>query len=83
MNKYYPSDEAPAILSTPIQYNAPLFRMLAADEAIELKVVYSKQLHEVRFDKDFGREVIWDISLTDGYEHESLKHHLTLAKADS
>ena len=63
-----------AILSThPIQYNAPLFRMLAADEAIELKVVYSKQLHEVRFDKDFGREVIWDISLTDGYEHESFE----------
>ena len=63
-----------AILSThPIQYNAPLFRMLAADEAIELKVVYSKQLQEVRFDKDFGREIIWDISLTDGYEHESFE----------
>ena len=40
--------------------------MLAADEIIELKVVYSKPLRRVRFDKNFGREVIWDISLTDG-----------------
>lgn len=63
-----------AILSThPIQYNAPLFRLLAADEAIELKVFYSKKSEEVRFDRDFGREVVWDIPLTDGYEHESFE----------
>ena len=61
-----------AILSThPIQYNAPLFRLLAADEAIELKVFYSKKSEEVRFDKDFGREIIWDVPLTQGYVHES------------
>ena len=63
-----------AILSThPIQYNAPLFRLLAADEAIDLKVFYSKKADEVRFDKDFGREVVWDIPLTDGYEHGSFE----------
>ena len=63
-----------AILSThPIQYNAPLYRLLAADEAIDLKVFYSKKTEEVRFDKDFGREVVWDIPLTDGYEHESFE----------
>ena len=61
-----------AILSThPIQYNAPLFRMIAADPDIELKVFYSKVTEEVRFDKDFGQEVTWDIPLTEGYEHES------------
>ena len=61
-----------AILSThPIQYNAPLFRMIAADPNIELKVFYSKVTEEVRFDKDFGQEVTWDIPLTEGYEHES------------
>jgi len=61
-----------AILSThPIQYNAPLFRMLAADDAIDLMVFYSKQTEEVRFDQDFGREVVWDIPLTDGYAHQS------------
>jgi glycosyltransferase involved in cell wall biosynthesis len=61
-----------AILSThPIQYNAPLFRLLAAEDDIVLKVFYSKQVEEVRFDPDFGQEVIWDIPLTDGYNHES------------
>ena len=61
-----------AILSThPIQYNAPLFRLIAADPDIELKVFYSKVTEEVRFDKDFGQEVTWDIPLTEGYAHES------------
>jgi len=61
-----------AILSThPIQYNAPLFRLLAAEESMELKVFYSKVAEEVRFDPDFGQEVVWDIPLTEGYDHES------------
>ena len=34
---------------------------------------YSKKADEVRFDQDFGREVVWDIPLTDGYEHESFE----------
>ena len=63
-----------AILSThPIQYNAPLFRLLADDQAIGLKVFYSKKSDEVRYDKDFGREVVWDIPLTESYEHESFE----------
>ena len=61
-----------AILSThPIQYNAPLFRMLAQEESIDLKVFYSKKTEQVRFDKDFGQEVTWDVPLTEGYLHES------------
>ena len=61
-----------AILSThPIQYNAPLFRMLAQEKSIDLKVFYSKKTEQVRFDKDFGQEITWDVPLTDGYVHES------------
>ena len=61
-----------AILSThPIQYNAPLFRMIADEPNMELKVFYSKVTEEVHFDKDFGQEVSWDIPLTEGYEHAS------------
>jgi glycosyltransferase involved in cell wall biosynthesis len=61
-----------AILSThPIQYNAPLFRMLAQEESIDLKVFYSKKTEQVRFDKDFGQEVTWDVPLTEGYLNES------------
>lgn len=61
-----------AIVSThPIQYNAPLFRIVAAEPHIELKVFYSKVTQEVRFDTDFGRKVTWDIPLTEGYDHAS------------
>ena len=61
-----------AILSThPIQYNAPLFRMLAQEASIDLKVFYSKKTEQVRFDKDFGQEVTWDVPLTEDYLHES------------
>ena len=61
-----------AIVSThPIQYNAPLFRTIAADGSMDLHVFYSKQAEEVRFDKDFGQNVEWDIPLTDGYVHSS------------
>lgn len=63
-----------AILSThPIQYNAPLFRMIDAEPDIELKVFYSKVNEEVRFDKDFGHEITWDIPLTEGYDHASFE----------
>ena len=63
-----------AIVSThPIQYNAPLFRLLAEDDSIHLKVLYSKLSKEVKFDQDFGQEVAWDIPLLDGYEHASFE----------
>lgn len=61
-----------AILSThPIQYNAPLFRLLAGSYELDVKVFFSKVTEDVRFDPDFAREVKWDIPLTDGYNHES------------
>lgn len=61
-----------AIVSThPIQYNAPMFRTIAADGIMDLHVFYSKQAEEFRFDKDFGQDVEWDIPLTDGYVHSS------------
>lgn len=57
----------------PIQYQAPLLRMIAADPSIELKVFfaanYSLQKH---FDPGFGREIAWDVDLVSGYEHEVL-----------
>ena len=59
-----------AILSThPIQYNAPLFRVLHDDDSIELKVFFSKTWDQVKYDPDFQREVSWDIPVAEGYEH--------------
>ena len=61
-----------AILSThPIQYNAPLFRMLHEEAGIELQVFFSKTWDQVKFDPDFQREVTWDIPVSEGYSHST------------
>jgi glycosyltransferase involved in cell wall biosynthesis len=61
-----------AILSThPIQYNAPLFRMLHEDDGIELQVFFSRPWDQVKYDPDFQREVIWDIPVSEGYSYVS------------
>lgn len=68
-----------AIVSThPIQYNAPLFRLLAADEDLALKVFYTKESDSVRYDADFKREITWDIDLHTGYDkafHHARSRH--------
>jgi len=62
-----------AILSThPIQYNAPLYRLLADDPKTEVMVFFSKATETTRFDQDFGQEVVWDIPLTDGYASRTI-----------
>ena len=65
-----------AVISThPIQYNAPLFAMLAQSEILELKVFYTwSQSQESLFDKDFGKTIQWDIPLLDGYPFEFVEN---------
>ena len=59
-----------AILSThPIQYNAPLFRRMAAQEDWNVHVFFSRTLKQVSYDPDFQCEVAWDTPLTEGYVH--------------
>ena len=59
-----------AILSThPIQYNAPLFRLMAEQESWEVHVFFSRTAEQVHYDPDFQREVAWDTPLTEGYAH--------------
>lgn len=60
-----------AVFSHPIQYFAPLFRALAADPALDLKVFFSSaQGAESYRDAGFGREVRWDVPLLEGYRSE-------------
>ena len=61
-----------AILTThPIQYNAPLFQLLAKRKKISIKVFYTwGQSKEEVFDARFGMKRSWDIPLLDGYEYE-------------
>lgn len=65
-----------AIITThPIQYNAPLFRLLSERKNIELKVFYTwGQSKEEVYDAKFGMNRSWDIPLLDGYEYEFVKN---------
>jgi glycosyltransferase involved in cell wall biosynthesis len=62
-----------AIVSThPIQYYAPVFRALAGDPRIELRVFYtfSQAAQGPIADAGFGRQIEWDIPLLDGYDSQ-------------
>ena len=65
-----------AIISThPIQYNAPWFALLAAKASIEVKVFYTwSQAQESVKDRNFGKEIKWDIPLLDGYNYEFIEN---------
>ena len=59
-----------AILSThPIQYNAPLYRLLAADPQTEVMVFFSKATQATRFDQERG-EPPPRPAVTAGFEEE-------------
>jgi glycosyltransferase involved in cell wall biosynthesis len=61
-----------AIVTThPIQYNAPLFGLIAKEQEIELMVFYTwgEQSVGAKFDPDFGKTIEWDIPLLDGYAY--------------
>ena len=61
------------VISHPIQHFAPLFRDLAKQQGIELRVFYCCDwgVNDYR-DPDFGKTFKWDIPLLDGYESEFL-----------
>ncbi|MBN1250744.1 MAG: glycosyltransferase family 4 protein [Bacteroidales bacterium] len=65
-----------AIITThPIQYNAPLFRLISERNKIKIKVFYTWQQSENKvFDEKFGREIKWDIPLLEGYEYTFVKN---------
>lgn len=62
-----------AIITThPIQYNAPLFALLAKRKNIYIKVFYTwgREVLKDKYDPGFGKVVEWDIPLLEGYEYE-------------
>ena len=56
------------VCSHPVQYGAPLFRLMAEHPELEICVAYCS-LHgaEGGVDPEFGVEVRWDVPLLDGY----------------
>ena len=66
-----------AIVTThPIQYNAPLFKLIQERGNIQIKVFYTwgKTALKNKFDPGFGKYISWDIPLLDGYEYSFEKN---------
>ena len=64
------------VTSHPIQYNAPLFKLLTQRGNIKIKVFYTwgKQVMNNKFDPGFGKAIQWDIPILDGYEFSFVKN---------
>ncbi len=64
------------VTSHPIQYNAPLFRMLTERGKLDVKVFYTWGQTEQGFvyDPDFKAAFKWDIPLLEGYEKEFVEN---------
>jgi glycosyltransferase involved in cell wall biosynthesis len=63
------------LISThPVQYAAPIFRVLARDPRVEIQVVYcSMEGIDPKIDPGFGVRVQWDVPLLDGYPWTRLR----------
>lgn len=66
-----PKKRLAIVTSHPIQYNAPLFKLMnEVGSTFTIKVFYTwSQSQEKVFDKEFGFAFDWDIPLLDGYEY--------------
>lgn len=64
------------VISHPIQYYAPLFKMLAQRKIIKLKVFYtfSQTSSGEQIDPGFQKIIEWDIPLLEGYDYEFVEN---------
>ena len=61
------------LVTHPIQYQAPLLRLVASQPDIDLHVMFASDFSVRPFaDPDFGRAIAWDVPLLDGYSSEVL-----------
>jgi glycosyltransferase involved in cell wall biosynthesis len=66
-----------AIITThPIQYNAPLFTVLARRGQISIKVFYTwgEKVLKEKYDPGFGKNIQWDVPLLEGYDYEFINN---------
>ncbi len=63
------------IITHPIQYYSPLFKLMSERAKIKIKVFYTwEQSKGEVFDEKFGREIKWDIPLLEGYDYTFVKN---------
>ena len=61
------------LVSHPIQYQAPLLRLIADAPNVELQVLFENKKSSVAyFDSGFEREITWSTNLIDGYENHQV-----------
>ena len=60
------------VTTHPIQYMAPWFRSLAQEPALELDVVFLRELNPVQQGVGFGQSFQWDVPLRQGYNSQVL-----------
>lgn len=69
------------LVSHPIQYQAPLLRLIAGEADIALSVLFEHDFSSGRYrDPGFGVDVEWDVPLRDGYAN-ALVSQVDLAKS--
>ena len=63
------------LTSHPIQYQAPLFKLLAQHQEIDLLVYFCWKFGaEKTYDVQFGKDIEWDIPLLEGYKYQFFKN---------
>ena len=61
-------------VSHPIQYQAPLLKLLSQQPDIQLEVFFLSDISiRPHRDEGFGTQVKWDVPLLDGYKHQFLE----------
>jgi glycosyltransferase involved in cell wall biosynthesis len=63
------------VVTHPIQYYAPVFKLMSATKDVHIKVFYTWGEASLRkYDPGFQREIEWNIPLLEGYEYAYLKN---------
>jgi glycosyltransferase involved in cell wall biosynthesis len=66
-----------AIASHPVQYSAPLFRLMAQHPHLDFQVAYcSLRGAEAGYDTEFGTTVKWDVPMLEGYSWTHVPNRL-------
>lgn len=66
-----------AVIAThPIQYQAPIYKMLENSKVLSVEVLFASDFgQEMSFDSQFGIEMKWDVPLTEGYNFRFLNNY--------
>lgn len=62
------------IITHPIQYYVPVFQLLAKQCNLKIFYTWGKEALQPKHDPGFGKTIVWDIPLLEGYEYEFLEN---------